>query len=62
MDTIERNRHGIFSEEELMDMECYVFNDKLGEDFDDGICEHCIHYFTTKCPHIEEFIEDEDFD
>jgi hypothetical protein len=60
--TIERNRQKIFAEEELRHLDCYIFNISLSKDFDDGLCEHCGHYFTTNCPYIDDFLEDEDFE
>jgi len=37
---------------------CYRFNPALGRELDDAHCQHCRHYLTSTCPHIDEFIED----
>ena len=37
---------------------CYEFNLKLPRPTDDRGCEHCRHYLTARCPHLEEFLED----
>ncbi|MEM3444562.1 MAG: hypothetical protein QXJ27_07305 [Thermoplasmata archaeon] len=39
-------------------LECYVFNDALDPLLDDGACEHCRFFLTTRCPHVDEFIEE----
>lgn len=39
-------------------LECYVFNDALDPLLDDGACEHCRHFLTMRCPHVDEFIEE----
>lgn len=39
-------------------LECYVFNDSLDSILDDGDCEHCRYFLTTKCPHVDEFLEE----
>lgn len=42
----------------LEQMECYVFNDGLDPMLDDGTCEHCKYFLTTRCPHVDEFLEE----
>lgn len=37
---------------------CYVFNPVLKRNLDDTACEHCRFYLTSRCPHLEEFMED----
>lgn len=37
---------------------CYVFNPILKRNLDDTACEHCRFYLTSRCPHLEEFMED----
>ncbi|MEM3396129.1 MAG: hypothetical protein QW620_00910 [Thermoplasmata archaeon] len=39
-------------------LECYVFNDSLDAILDDGTCEHCRYFLTTRCPHVDEFLEE----
>ena len=46
---------------------CYDFNPRLKSQLDDTSCYHCRHYLTTRCPHLDEFLEridemDGDFD
>lgn len=49
-------------EDEQYPLECYEFFTTLQKRFDDGLCEHCRKYLTVKCPHIDEFIEEEEFE
>ncbi|MDE1819392.1 MAG: hypothetical protein KGJ23_00740 [Euryarchaeota archaeon] len=56
---------GAFSTEEEGEEEsprtgrpCYVFNPILKRNLDDTACEHCRFYLTSRCPHLEEFMED----
>ena len=37
---------------------CYEFNDELTTLSNDRHCEHCRHYLTARCPHIDEFLDD----
>ena len=37
---------------------CYVFNPVLKRSLDDTACEHCRFYLTSRCPHLDEFMED----
>ena len=37
---------------------CYEFNDELTTLANDRHCEHCRHYLTARCPHIDEFLDD----
>ena len=37
---------------------CYEFDHRLGSSFNDKHCRHCRHYLTSRCPHIDEFLED----
>jgi hypothetical protein len=45
-------------EQRFVDRPCYVFNPRLARAFDDKHCTHCRHYLTSRCPHIDEFLED----
>ena len=38
--------------------ECYVFNSSLRPNLNDTVCSHCRFYLTSRCPHIEEFLDD----
>ena len=49
-------------ENEHQTLECYEFYKKLQSRFDDGLCEHCRKYLTVKCPHIDEFLKEEEFE
>jgi hypothetical protein len=42
----------------FQDRPCYLFNRSLPPAFDDRHCSHCRHYLTSRCPHIDEFIDD----
>jgi len=37
---------------------CYEFNDDLHSAWNDRHCQHCRHYLTARCPHIDEFLDD----
>jgi hypothetical protein len=37
---------------------CYVFNAAFPTASNDTHCSHCRHYLTSRCPHIDEFLED----
>lgn len=37
---------------------CYVFNAAFPATSNDSHCSHCRHYLTSRCPHIDEFLED----
>jgi len=39
---------------------CYAFNHRIPPRFDDRRCDHCRHYLTPRCPHIEEFLDEVD--
>ena len=45
-------------DEKFMNRPCYEFNARLGTSFNDRHCRHCQHYLTSRCPHIEDFLED----
>jgi len=42
----------------FFDRECYEFNRLLKPAWNDRYCEHCRHYLTARCPHIDEFLDD----
>ncbi len=42
----------------FFDRPCYEFNRQLEPSSNDRYCEHCRHYLTSRCPHIDEFLED----
>ncbi|MGD0718442.1 MAG: hypothetical protein ABSA15_02525 [Thermoplasmata archaeon] len=41
----------------FVDRPCYEFNSRLRLTMNDRRCEHCAHYLTARCPHIEEFLD-----
>ena len=45
-------------ETRFFDRECYEFNRQLEPARNDRYCEHCRHYLTARCPHIDEFLDD----
>ena len=45
-------------ETRFFDRECYEFNRQLEPAWNDRYCEHCRHYLTARCPHIDEFLDD----
>ena len=45
-------------EDRFIDRPCYEFNNDLTAMWNDRHCEHCRHYLTARCPHIEEFLDD----
>ncbi len=45
-------------EAKFYDRECYEFNRQLLPSWNDRYCEHCRHYLTARCPHIDEFLDD----
>ncbi len=45
-------------ENRFFDRECYEFNRQLEPLRNDRYCEHCRHYLTARCPHIDEFLDD----
>jgi hypothetical protein len=45
-------------ETRFFDRECYEFNRLLEPAWNDRYCEHCRHYLTSRCPHIDEFLDD----
>jgi hypothetical protein len=45
-------------ETRFFDRECYEFNRQLEPGRNDRYCEHCRHYLTARCPHIDEFLDD----
>jgi hypothetical protein len=45
-------------EERFVNRPCYEFNDELTNLWNDRHCEHCRHYLTARCPHIDEFLDD----
>lgn len=50
---------GVEEEDEtpFVDRPCYVFNNRLRLRMNDRRCEHCAHYLTPRCPHVEEFLD-----
>jgi hypothetical protein len=44
----------------FFDRACYEFNRGLAVSLNDKFCTHCRHYLTSRCPHIDEFLEDVD--
>lgn len=47
-------------DESFRNRECYEFNTTMGPELDDARCVHCLHFMTLDCPHIEEFIDEEE--
>lgn len=47
-------------EPRFFDRPCYEFNRGLAPGLNDKFCSHCRHYLTSRCPHIDEFLEDVD--
>ncbi len=45
-------------EEEFVNRPCYAFNHRIPSRLDDRRCDHCRHYLTARCPHIEEFLDE----
>ena len=45
-------------EDRLIDRPCFEFNHLLLPTWNDHRCEHCRHYLTARCPHIDEFLDD----
>jgi ferredoxin-thioredoxin reductase catalytic subunit len=45
-------------EDRFINRPCYEFNDDLTTVWNDRHCEHCRHYLTARCPHIDEFLDD----
>ena len=45
-------------EDRFVDRPCYEFNSLLRPPWNDRHCEHCRHYLTARCPHIDEFLDD----
>ncbi len=45
-------------EDRFVDRECYEFNSALRTAWNDRRCEHCRHYLTARCLHIDEFLDD----
>lgn len=45
-------------ETKFFDRPCYEFNRSLAPGWNDKYCAHCRHYLTSRCPHIDEFLED----
>jgi hypothetical protein len=45
-------------EDRFIGRACYVFNRSLRGGLDDTRCSHCIHYLTSRCPYIDEFLDD----
>lgn len=45
-------------EDRFVDRECFEFNPLLRPAWNDRRCEHCRHYLTARCPHIDEFLDD----
>jgi len=58
---LKRMSGGEDEDEEEFDVcgqECFEFNGQLERKMDDGCCEHCRKYYTTKCPHIDVFMDE----
>jgi hypothetical protein len=49
---------GATEEPRFVDRPCYEFNRQLESGSNDRYCEHCRHYLTARCPHIDEFLDD----
>ena len=45
-------------EDKFVNRPCYEFNSALLPTWNDRRCEHCRHYLTSRCPHIDEFLDD----
>jgi len=45
-------------EDRFVNRPCYEFNEDLTTLWNDRHCEHCRHYLTARCPHIDEFLDD----
>jgi hypothetical protein len=45
-------------EDKFVNRPCYEFNPALLPAWNDRRCEHCRHYLTSRCPHIDEFLDD----
>ena len=45
-------------EDRFVNRPCYEFNSLLRPAWNDRHCEHCRHYLTARCPHIEDFLDD----
>ena len=45
-------------EDRFVDRPCFEFNHLLLPSWNDRRCEHCRHYLTARCPHIDEFLDD----
>ena len=45
-------------EDRFVDRPCYEFNSLLRPAWNDRHCEHCRHYLTARCPHLEDFLDD----
>ena len=46
------------NEDRFVNRPCYEFNGALATGLDDLHCQHCRHYLTARCPHIDEFLDD----
>ncbi len=45
-------------ENRFVNRPCYEFNPLLRMAWNDRHCEHCRHYLTARCSHIEDFLDD----
>lgn len=45
-------------EDEFCGRDCYEFNTRMKEQFDDECCEHCKKYLTLQCTHLEDFMDE----
>jgi hypothetical protein len=45
-------------EDRFVDRECFEFNAQLRVVWNDRRCEHCRHYLTARCRHLDEFLDD----
>jgi hypothetical protein len=45
-------------ETKFVNRPCYEFNSTLRQAWNDRHCRHCLHYLTSRCPHIDEFLDD----
>ncbi len=46
--------------DEFRNRACYEFNRRLPSRSDDRHCHHCRHYLTSRCPSLEEFLDEVD--
>lgn len=44
----------------MFGLPCYEFNEALGRSLDDSGCLHCRKFLTLECPHIAEFMDEDE--